>query len=282
MATSTSTRIVQRIPDLKWPDGVRCVVNVTIDFDAQLARRAANEPPMELTEGEFGGRTGIWRLMDLCSAHDIGLTLFVPGRICELYPEALREAGRRGFEIATHMWDHRVPAEPELQSDHLRRATAALEAISGRRPVGQRAHGWQHQSLVDEGYEYVSEDMADDRPYYRTEGGHTLLNLPFFWALDDAMYYKFGWYGGLPAAQRIADPVTVHDNWLAAFRRIHAMGGYMNITLHDMHSGRAGRIAMLDTLFSEIRRHDGVWFPTCARVARHCLDNYPPQRALGS
>lgn len=274
-----SHRGFQYIPGLAWPAGVRCAVNVTLDYDAQLARRANNEPRMELTEGEFGGRTGIWRLMDLCSSHDIGLTLFVPGRICELYPASLREAAsRRGFEIASHMWDHRVPAESELQREHLRRTTAALEALTGRRPVGQRARGWGFDSLADEGYLYISSFTADDKPYYMTQGGHTLLNLPFQWALDDAMYFKFAWVRGLPAAQRISDPDAVYDNWIAAFRRTHAMRGYMNITVHDLQSGRAGRVAMLHRLFTEMKRYEGVWFPTCESVARHCLEHYPAHR----
>jgi peptidoglycan/xylan/chitin deacetylase (PgdA/CDA1 family) len=275
---AAAQRRFQRIPDLVWPQGIRCAVNVTLDYDAQLARRANNEPRMELTEGEFGGRTGIWRLMDLCSAHDVGLTLFVPGRICELYPESLRDAARRGFEVASHMWEHRVPAEPELQREHLRRTTAALEATTGVRPVGQRARGWDFDSLAAEGYRYISSFTADDKPYYMHEGGHTMLNLPFQWALDDAAYFKFAWLRGVPAAQRISDPDSVFENWSAAFRRIHAMGGYMNITVHDLQSGRAARVAMLERLFTEMKRHEGVWFPTCERVVRHCLEHYPAHR----
>lgn len=86
-----------------YPDGVRLAVNFTIDFDAQLFRRVLGEPPLELAQGEFGGRTGIWRLLELFDRHRIGLTIFTPGRIGELYPASLREATRCGFEIANHM-----------------------------------------------------------------------------------------------------------------------------------------------------------------------------------
>ena len=60
-----TTATYHRLRDWGYPDGVRLAVNFTIDYDAQLNRRAQNEPPMELTQGEFGGRVGIWRLMDL-------------------------------------------------------------------------------------------------------------------------------------------------------------------------------------------------------------------------
>ena len=58
----------QFIPDLTWPEGVRIAVNFTCDFDAMLLRRLLNEPPMQLAKGEFGGRVGIWQLVELFDA----------------------------------------------------------------------------------------------------------------------------------------------------------------------------------------------------------------------
>ncbi len=93
----------QFIPNLTWPEGVRIAVNFTCDFDAMLLRRLLNEPPMQLAKGEFGGRVGIWRLVDLFDAHGVKATIFTPGRICELYPQALRAVVKSGHEIADHM-----------------------------------------------------------------------------------------------------------------------------------------------------------------------------------
>ena len=104
----------QVIEDCRWPAGVRIAVNVTADFDVMLLRRLLNEPALQLAKGEFGGRVGIWRLLELFASHDIKATIFTPGRICELYPQALRKAVASGHELADHMWEHRVPKEPEL------------------------------------------------------------------------------------------------------------------------------------------------------------------------
>lgn len=265
----------RHIQGWRYPDGVRLAINFTIDFDAQLFRRVLNEPPLELAQGEFGGRTGIWRLLELFERHRIGLTIFTPGRIAELYPASLREAARCGFEIANHMWEHRVPAEPELEWDHLQRTTAALEAISGLRPVGSRSR--HHLALLARGgYRYTSSGAADEIPYYVTDGDATVLNLPFHYALDDAMYYHFGWLASDNAGQRLADCDTVHDIWLTHFERLYAEGKYMNICLHDFVSGRGLRILMLDRLITEMKRRPGVWFPTCATLAGYCLEGFPP------
>jgi len=87
------------IPYLTWPEGVRIAVNFTCDFDAMLLRRLLNEPPMQLAKGEFGGRVSIWRLIELFDAHGVKATIFTPGRICELYPQALRAVVKSGHEI---------------------------------------------------------------------------------------------------------------------------------------------------------------------------------------
>src|SRR5215472_12242076 len=145
----------QRIAGLTWPNGARIAVNFTADFDAMLLRRLMNEPPMQLAKGEFGGRVGIWRLLELFDSHRINATIFTPGRICELYPHAVQAAARAGHEIGDHMWEHRVPDDPALERDHLSKATAALEKLTGRRPVGTRS--WHTQKLLLEmGYIYNS------------------------------------------------------------------------------------------------------------------------------
>jgi len=266
----------QRIDNLTWPDGARIAVNFTADFDAMLLRRLNNEPPMQLAKGEFGGRVGIWRLIELFDSHNIKATVFTVGRICELYPKALRAAVKSGHELADHMWEHRVPREPELERDHLLKTRDALERISGRRPVGSRSHHTP-TLLRDEGYIYNSHGAADHKPYYVLDdkGAPCLLELPFHFAIDDAMFFSFAWYASANAEQRLSDTDRVLDMWWAGFMQQYRQGGYLNICLHPFVSGRALRIAMLDRLIARMKTLPGVWFATCEEVARHCLEQHP-------
>jgi peptidoglycan/xylan/chitin deacetylase (PgdA/CDA1 family) len=259
-----------------WPAGVRMAVNFTADFDAMLLRRVLNEPPMQLAKGEFGGRVGIWRLIELFDSHGIKATIFTPGRICELYPQAVKAASRSGHEIGDHMWEHRVPDEPERERDHLRKAADAIERLVGRRPVGTRSWHTQ-QLLLDEGFIYNSHESPDHRPHYLGEpnGSKPLLNLPFHYAIDDAMFFSFAWLNSENDAQRMMDPDHVLEIWWAAFLQQYQQGGYLNICMHPFVSGRALRIAMLDRLISRMKELPGVWFPTCEQVARHCLAVHP-------
>ena len=265
-----------RIDNFTYPKGVRLAVNFTLDFDAMLNRKLKGEPVMELTQGEFGGRVGIWRLMDLFDSHNIKLTIFTVGRICELYPETLKEAVKRGHEVANHTWEHHVPSDIELERDHLLKATTAIEKLCGKKPVGTRS-GHKLSLLKKEGYIYTSSNVADDIPYYvfDDEWRNCALNLPFHYVLDDAMYFHFGWFGSGNAGQRLADPGKVYDIWSSAFMQLYKSGRYMNICLHPFVSGRSLRIAMLERLIVEMKQRPGVWFPTCEDLARYCIDNFP-------
>jgi peptidoglycan/xylan/chitin deacetylase (PgdA/CDA1 family) len=270
----------ETIPDLRWPDGVRIAVNFTADFDAMLLRRLLNEPPMQLAKGEFGGRVGIWRLIELFDSHAVKATIFTPGRIAELYPQALRAAVASGHELADHMWEHHVPKEAALEADHLKRTIGALEPFIGHRPVGTRSHHTP-ALLAQEGYLYTSNHYADHRPYYLWDAArkHRLLNLPFHYAIDDAMFYSFAWLGSSNPAQRLSDTDRVEEIWWDAFWQQYQQGGYLNICLHPFVSGRALRIDMLDRLICRMKRLPGVWFPSCETVARHVLANHPPKNA---
>jgi peptidoglycan/xylan/chitin deacetylase (PgdA/CDA1 family) len=262
----------QVIEDCRWPAGARIAVNVTADFDAMLLRRLLNEPALQLAKGEFGGRVGIWRLLELFASHEIRATVFTPGRVCELYPDAVRAIAADGHEVADHMWEHRVPAERALEEEHLKRALEALEKLAGKRPVGSRS-GHTLAVLRAEGIIYHSERMQDHRPHWVRDPSNEkrMLNLPFHYSIDDAMYYSFAWLNTENAAQRITDAERVEEMWWDAFRQQYEIGGYLNICVHPFVSGRAQRVAMMDRLLTRMKRLPGVWFPTCETVARHLI-----------
>ena len=262
--------------DFAWPGGQRIAVNFTLDFDAMLCRRLWNEPPMQLAKGEFGGRVGIWRLIELFDSHGVKATVFTPGRICELYPQALKRAAAAGHEIADHMWEHHVHEDSKLEQDHLLKTIAALERVTGRRPVGTRSSHSQWL-LKREGFIYNSFSSLNHMPFYQDDvaGQNTMVQLPFHYALDDAMYFSFGWMGTRNDAQTMMDVDEVLEYWWDAFQNQYQRGGYLNILLHPFVSGRALRVEMLNQLVLRMKTLPGVWFPTCEDVARHCLAHHP-------
>ena len=259
-----------------WPGGNRIAVNFTADFDAMLLRRLNNEPAEQLAKGEFGGRVGIWRLIELFDAHAMPATFFIPGRICELYPRAVKACSASGHEVADHMWEHQVPKDAALERDHLDKATRALTELTGKRPVGTRS--WHTaEALAEQGYLYRSHGSDAHGPTWSHDGSgnHRLVELPFHYAIDDAMFFSFAWYKSGTNEQRLSDPDRVMDMWWATFEQQYRAGGYLNVCLHPFVSGRAMRIAMLDRLITRMKELPGVWLSTCEDVARHVLATCP-------
>ena len=168
-----------------------------------------------------------------------------------------------------------MPRDPEIERDHVFRAAAALEAAVGTRPVGSRS-GLSNALLMEAGYLYNSHGSAHHLPYYRRDrSGKVLLNLPFHYAIDDAMYYSFAWLGSDNPAQRISEPGRVMEMWWDAFEQQYEAGGYLNICMHPFVTGRALRVAMLEQLIERMKEKPGVWFSTCRDVAGRVVRQHP-------
>lgn len=276
-AFRTDRSTYHRLGRITWPGGHRIAVNFTADFDAMLLRRLNDEPAEQLAKGEFGGRVGIWRLIELFDSHAVKATFFIPGRICELYPRAVQACAASGHEVADHMWEHRVPTDPALERDHLAKATRALTELTGRRPVGTRS--WHTaEALTEQGYLYRSHGSDAHGPTWSHDGNglNRLIELPFHYAIDDAMFFSFAWYKSGTNEQRLSDPERVLDMWWAAFEHQYRAGGYLNICLHPFVSGRAMRIAMLERLILRMKSLPGVWLTSCEHVAQHVVASFPP------
>ncbi len=70
-------------PSSPWPKGARCAVMLTFDFDAEtlwLARdpRTADLPGV-MSQGRYGARVGVPRLLRLLRAEGVRATFYIPG-----------------------------------------------------------------------------------------------------------------------------------------------------------------------------------------------------------
>jgi len=106
------------------------------------------------------------RLLDLLESHEAQATCFFLGWVAQRFPHLVKEAARRGHDVASHGMDHRRPAEmtrAELHAD-MRASRAILEDICGRTVQGYRAAGFAlpadtrgfFETLAECGYRYDS------------------------------------------------------------------------------------------------------------------------------
>ncbi len=267
---------VDALPRITWPNGARCAVTLSFDVDAESGVLAGGEEfalrLTSLSQGRFGIRRGLPRILDLLDGHGICATFFVPGYTAELHPEAIGEIVAAGHEIGHHGYLHERPdtISPEEERVVMLRGLRALEDSIGVRPVGYRSPAWEITpttlELLDEfDFLYDSSCMGDNVPYLERYGEHSILELPVEWTLDD--WPQFGYVGG--HGGRIENPSKVFEIWSQEFDGLYAEGAYFMLTMHPEVIGRVHRIALLKRLIEHIQSKGDVWWATGEEVARH-------------
>jgi polysaccharide deacetylase family protein (PEP-CTERM system associated) len=126
------------------------------------------------------------RLLEIFDEFGVRSTFFVLGWVAERYPALIQEIARRGHEVASHGYAHRLIYDqtPAAFRDDVRRAKALLEDACGRPVLGYRAPSysitprslWALDILIEQGYQYDSSifpirhdrygiPVSDRRPY---------------------------------------------------------------------------------------------------------------------
>jgi peptidoglycan/xylan/chitin deacetylase (PgdA/CDA1 family) len=256
-----------------WPDGRRCAVSFTFDFDAEevwIAQDPANaDRPGVLSQGTYGAKVAVPLILEVLRRYGVNATFFVPGRVAERYPERVREILADGHEVGHHGYTHTPPAHlsPDAEAAELIRAREALESL-GCTIRGYRSPSWDFSPvtldlLEQHGFAYSSNFMDDIRPYRHP--GRRLVELPVHWILDDAPHW---WFDGRSSwNKKISTVPEVTDIWMREFEGIRRLGGSCIFTMHPQIVGRPGRIDFLDDLLASVTSQDDVWVARCHEIA---------------
>ncbi len=100
-----------------WKDGARVAVALSFDSDHETPTlREAETLPGKLSQGQYGNRQGVPRILSLLAKHDIPATFFVPAVSALLYPDEQRRVAGAGHEVGIHGWIHErnslLPSRP--------------------------------------------------------------------------------------------------------------------------------------------------------------------------
>lgn len=140
------------------------------------------------------------RLLDLFDVHDIKSTFFVLGWVAQRCPSLVREIARRGHEIASHGYSHKLIYEqtPQEFREESARTKEILEDQAQCEVLGYRAASysitleslWALDILAELGFIYDSSIVPVRHDLYgvpsaprvphelTTIGGHTLVEFP--------------------------------------------------------------------------------------------------------
>lgn len=261
---------------MRWPNGARCVVAISCDFDGTGNEIGLGNDPVGVhSAGGYSGRRGVRRMLDIFAHHGIRATFFVPGYDAEQNPELVREIVSAGHEVGAHGYLHErweVPADEEEVL--LRRSHQILTDLCGTGPVGWRSPGGMKRTrtmhvLRELGYIFDSSDKDYDAPYpaiIDNEPSADMIELPNNTSsLDDAPLFIDG----------AATPDEVLKLWEDEFDCLYHDTGYYMLTYHPragFGSGIPSRAKVIDHLLTTIKRYRGVEFVRLGDLARWCLD----------
>jgi peptidoglycan/xylan/chitin deacetylase (PgdA/CDA1 family) len=273
-------RAGRRLLPASWPDGAKVAVALSFDFDSETPSLRDNETsPSLLSQGQYGSRTALPRILKLLERYQIVASFFVPAVTAKLYPDDIKTIAAKGYEIGIHGWIHERNSllEEDDERDLMKRAFDTLTEISGKRPVGIRTPSWDYSpntlKLIQElGLLYDSSLMADDSPYEVMSEGRPsgVVELPVEWILDDYPYFGMSRFSGI---RPHISPNDVFEIWAAEFDLAYEEGGLFLLTMHPHITGHRSRIQMLEKLVRYIRSHPGVWFATHEQVARYAKEH---------
>ena len=249
---------------------------LTFDFDAEtlwLSRDPENaRRPGVLSQGVYGAKTGVPKILEVLRDEDLRATFFTPGWTAEKYRDRMEAIVAAGHEIGHHGYLHEWidPDYPDKEREALEKGLDSLKRAVGVRPVGYRSPGGETSDnmialLREYGFLYDSSLMDQITPYRHLmpDGSRGPIELPWHWSLDDAPYALFS----MKSPRAIMTNDHILSIWQQEFSEIYRWGGLVNVLMHPQVTGRPSRIAMLRDFIAYIRRFPNVWFATGQEVA---------------
>ena len=260
-----------------WPNGARVAVLLSFDVDNDTIAIARNETPSlgAMSQGEYGARVGLRRVVDLVDEHAIPASFFIPAVSLVIAPQmvdVIQASGRHEFGV--HGWIHELNTELDADTERelVTRAVAYLEQATGARPVGYRAPSWNFSPNTLDiirglGFLYDSSLMADDRPYELTVHGEPtgMIELPVEWILDDAPLMN-------PRGNSYTAPRDLLQVYIDEFDKAYEEGTMFLLTTHPHIIGHRSRIVILEELIAHMQAKGDVWFATHQQVAEYVRD----------
>ena len=276
-----------------WPNGARCCVGITVDLSIAAGPEGIRAADLRTPPAHFGINQGLLALLGVLRRHDLRATFAVPAVIAHIYPDRMRDLIGEGHEIAANGFKHEDVSAlaREDERERIARTTGILAEITGRRPTGWFSLPRQGDPfaggtispntmdlLIEAGYEYFGNGLADDIPHYWVTDfarRRAILTLPYYYHFDDQFFLMFPTKG-----TGLEHPDALSRNWRAEFDAQYKRGRHFSMTLHPQHIGWCNRLQLLDEFLSYLRGFPGLWNPTGEECARYWLQAYPASSHL--
>jgi peptidoglycan/xylan/chitin deacetylase (PgdA/CDA1 family) len=264
--------------DFNWPGGARCAFSISwdVDVDSMLHLQhgdRAYEQYAALSYLRYD-EVAVPNIVRACAQLDIHSTFFVPGWCVERYPTMCEAIVAGGHEVAYHGYMHEAPNSqtPEGELAWQQRASSAIAALTGRRPVGCRAaHAGTSAHTMDyllgEGFLYDSSLANDHDPFLLDLRAGTLLELPCEVTMSDWPHYAHvPDFGYLMPPKAPEQAIAVFSAELEA---AYESGGFLTTIWHPHVSGRPARLRAWVSWVEGLKARGDIWIASLEEIAAH-------------
>lgn len=274
--------------ELRWPDAARCCASVTVDLSPPCGPAGIVAADLATPDAYYGMHGALDALLGVLRRHAIRVTFAVPAVIADIHADRIHALAAEGHEIAAHGYRHEDVATLDRETERARldRTTAILTDVTGQAPSGWYSLPRQGDKfaggsvsphtiglLLDAGYAYFGNGLADDVPHWWVTDFATrraILTLPYYYHFDDQFFLLFPAQGtGLEHSD------ALYRNWVAEFEAQYRRGRHFGMTLHPYAIGFPNRLQLLDDFLQQLRGFPAVWNPTGAALARHWTETFP-------
>lgn len=286
-----------QLPQANWPGGARIAVQFVLNYEegaencilhgdsasetflseiiGARAYEGVRHPSMESIY-EYGSRAGFWRIYKLFHERHIPITVFGVAMALERHPRAVEAMLEAGFEICSHGWrwiDYQF-MDKELEREHMQRAIAIIERMTGEKPkgwyTGRNSPNTRDLLIEQGGFVYDADDYSDDLPFWVQVQGQDHLIVPYTLDTNDMRFASpQGFNSGEQYFQYLKD----------AFDVLYAEGAttpkMLSIGLHCRIVGRPARFAALQRFVNYVQQHQDVWLCRRIDIAEHWRKEHP-------
>ena len=288
-------------PHPRWPGNARVALQFVLNFEeggenSVLHGDAGSEqflsemfnPPAYAARHlsmesvyEYGSRVGVWRLLREFEQRRLPLTVFGVAMALERCPEVSAAMVELGHEIACHgwRWISYQNVDEATEREHMQRAVASLERLTGQRPLGwytgRDSPNTRRLAADLGGLVYDSDCYGDDLPFWLQvrKTDHMLaphLVLPYTLDNNDMRFaLPQGFAQGDDFFTYLRDAFDVH------YAEGAERPSMMSVGMHGRLLGRPGRLRGLQRFLDHVQGHDRVWITRRLDIARHWQATHP-------
>jgi len=272
---------------IAWPNGALVCCTFRVAYEAfRKSGRFKKSPKIpvnlaSLSHANYGGRVGIWRLMEVFERNGIKGTIGANGLAVEKWPDTIKAAHGAGHEIAAHGMTndhHMTDLDADGQRKEARGCVEAIKAVTGERPIGWAGQGNLHTEetlpiLAEEGYTWFGDVFDDDTPYVVEVSGKRVCCIP---KLNYANDWR-AWSGGLGHATSFFEGFKRSFDFIYQ-EALRGRPGMTDVIVHAELGGRPQIVPAFEEMIRYVRQFgDQVWIPTRRQVADHLLKTLAPE-----